>query len=186
MAEVLRLLRLSLILRVAISVFAGVVGGMVTGANTLITLPLVLPSCILLVVTIVALQRGRTDARFVNGVLVAVIVAQSAEEVGMRLLLHTGVFTPPGVDFPRGPRSPVDLLFSRNIFGGALLAAIPAILGAWISGKRGAIKWAIFATSVSAVGDLITIVPNFELLRFISGSIASQGMVITLLAFFVG
>jgi signal transduction histidine kinase len=190
MAEVLRLLRLSLILRVAIALAATVIGGTVIGGNSLITALLVLPSCVLLGVAFVALRRGRTDARFVNGLLVATIVAQTAEEVGMRLLLRNNLIVSQGLEvrleMPRESRSPFEILFTRNLFGGPLLTAIPAILGAWISGKRGAIKWAIFATAVSAAGDLLTFLPNVEFFRFISGSIASQGMVTTVLAFFVG
>ena len=186
MALVLRLLRISLILRIAIVAGASIVGGMVTGANTLVTLPLMLPSILLLVIVTLALNRGRIDARFVNGILAAAIIAQTLEEVSMRLLLRTGVLSPPGVEFPRGPRSPLELLLGRSLFGSALITAIPAILGAWISGRRGAIKWALFATAVSAWAELLIVLPDVEVLRFILGSIASQGLVIMVLAYFVG
>jgi signal transduction histidine kinase len=187
MLEVIRLLRLSLILRIAIAILVAVSIGIVSGGNFAISLGVTLPSLVLLALTFIAPGRGWISPRFVNGMLAATIIAQTLEEVAMRLLLRANVFsTPDAADLPRGPRTPVELLVSRGLFGGALLTAVPAVLGAWISGKRGALPWAAFAVGVTALGELITAFPNFSAIRFITGPVIAQGVAIAVLAYFVG
>jgi signal transduction histidine kinase len=185
--EVIRLLRLSLILRIGIAALVAVALGVTIGNNILVSLLVTLPTIALLGLTSVALARGWNQPRFVNGLLIATMIAQTFEEVAMRLLLRADVLTPSvGGDFPRGPRGPGEFLVARGLFGGALLTAVPAVLGAWISGKRGAIPWALFAVGVNAVGELITIFPNYSAARFITGPVVSQGVVVAVLAYFVG
>jgi signal transduction histidine kinase len=189
MTEVIRLLRFSLILRIAIAILIAFMVGMVSSDNFVISLVVTLPSFVLLALTFIGPARGWTSSRFVNGMLAATIVAQTMEEVAMRLLLRANVFsTPDAADLPlpRGPRSPVELLVSRGLFGGALLTAVPAVLGAWLSGKRGALPWAAFAAGVTAVGELITAFPNVSAIRFITGPVVAQGVAVAVLAYFVG
>jgi signal transduction histidine kinase len=187
MTEVIRLLRFSLILRVAIAILVALMVGMVNGNNFAISLAVALPSLALLALTFIGPARGWVNPGFVNGMLAAAIVAQTMEEVAMRLLLRANVFsTPDATDLPRGPRGPVELLVSRGLFGGALLTAVPAVLGAWLSGKRGALPWAAFAVAVTALGELVTAFPNFSAIRFITGPVVAQGVAVAVLAYFVG
>jgi signal transduction histidine kinase len=189
MAEVLRLLRLSLILRLAIAVIAAIASSTLIGNLTPTALLAALGSLALVIVISIALARGNTDARTVNRLLAAAIVVQAIEAAIIGRVFGGG----PG----RGPRSPepgapsndiaiTSSLLLRGAMGNALFIAIPAMLGSWVGGRRSVIAWSAFAVLANLASDLIALAPNWSALRFILGPTLSQAVVVTMLAYFVG
>lgn len=189
MAEVLRLLRLSLILRIAVSVLSVIAVGLTVGSNAIVLLLTTLPSLGLLALTSLMLTRDRMSERITKNLLVAAIVVQALESAGVRLFFRFNEHElPPDLDGFRRPdgASLAEVFLTRGLISGALFTAIPALLGAWVSGKRGVLGWSALAVTASTVAEVATVLPDFGPLRFVVSSVASQAVVIPLLAYFVG
>jgi signal transduction histidine kinase len=192
MNEVIRLVRLTLVLRIA----ASMVGAVVTVtllpnlALTLIDQAVIVPSLILLVVTLLAPLRGWNSVRFVKGLLAAIIVAWVLEAVLSRLGMQFFLAST-GLDFgdlirrtPNGP--PEGLLMRLPLNVPLLFITIPALLGAWISGKNGALRWAAFTVLLSLLGSVSFSAPEFTQWRLSAGLFGAQGMVVFVTCYFVG
>ncbi len=188
MAEVLRLLRISLILRVAVSVLTIIGASLVLNTGSALGLVVALPSVVLLVATSVALAKGRTDKRTVTWLLVAALLVQALELAGVRALTRGETFfRPPPFQRPdTGFGSAFELLISRGFFSGTLFTAIPAILGAWVYGKHRALWWAALAVVANVISDIFAMQPDSNPLRFIIGSLVTPGVIVAVLAYFVG
>jgi signal transduction histidine kinase len=190
MAEVLRLLRLSLILRIVIAVIAAVLTGMFVG-NVPPVAPLTAVGSLALVVVIsIALSKGKDDAKTVNRLLAAAILVQAVEAAILGLFFRSNLP-------PRGVRGPdpgglpgefpiTSTLLLRGALGGALFMAIPAMLGSWVGGRRAVLRWTAFAVLANLTGDIIGLGLNWNALRFTLGSTLSQGVVVAILAYFAG
>lgn len=186
MSEVLRLLRLSLILRLVIAVLAAVISGVSIGGFSPILLLAASASLALVVITSIALARGKTDVKTANRLLVAAILAQALETVVIGLVFGGRAPREPGPRPPGQPEFPwMNALLLRGALASAFFYAIPTMLGAWIGGRRSVLRWTIFAVLVGFVADLIAIAPNWGALPFIIGSALSQAVVIAILTYFV-
>ena len=105
MNEILRLIRLTLLLRIAVTIvgavaIAGAVGELTLLGNStpiVIDLMVMLPSVLILAVATAAPMRGWTSVRFVKGLLIAVIVAQALEAIASRIWIQLFI-TNSGVD----------------------------------------------------------------------------------------
>jgi signal transduction histidine kinase len=67
-----------------------------------------------------------------------------------------------------------------------LFITIPALLGAWINGKREAFRWAAFAVLMSLLSSISTSPPEFMQLRLNAGLFGAQGIVLFVTCYFVG
>src|SRR6266542_5912802 len=92
MREVARLIRLSLLLRIIPSA-AGVVVALVVlgGSQWLLQAAAVLPSLLLLGVSLLAQRRGWTGRRFTRTLLAMVIVAYAVEIVTASIIIDTSL-----------------------------------------------------------------------------------------------
>jgi signal transduction histidine kinase len=189
MAEVLRLLRLSLILRLAIAVIAAVAYAGAIG-NISPLAPLTgLGSLALVIVISIALARGKDDARTVNQLLVAAIVVQAIESAIVGFVFRGGPRpVPREVDSGQPPNDVAITsgLLLRNTFGSALFAAIPAMLGAWVGGRRSVPAWTALTVIANFMSDAIMLAPNWSALRFVIGPTLSLVVVVGILSYFVG
>ncbi len=186
MSEVLRLLRLSLILRVGIAVVAAIISNATIGSFPPVALLAASASFALIVITSIALARGKTDVKTANLLLVAAILVQAVETVVLGLAFGGRAPREPGaraqsqIDFPW-----MNALLLRGALASAFFYAIPTMLGAWIGGRRSVLRWTVFTVLCSFTADLIAIAPNWNALPFITGSALSQAVVVAILAFFV-
>lgn len=186
MSEVLRLLRLSLILRLVIAVVSAVISGLSIGSFPPVALLAASASFALIVIISIALARGRTDVKTANQLLVAAIVAQAIETMILGLAFGGRVPLPRAPRPDNQPEFPwMNALLMRGALASAFFYAIPTMLGAWIGGRRSVLRWTAFAVVCSFGADLIAIAPNWNALPFIAGSALSQAVVIAILAFFV-
>jgi signal transduction histidine kinase len=159
MLEVIRLIRINLLIRLIIGVMsitaALVVYGNLYGLSQTLT---VLPSLTLMVVALLAPRRGWTNPHFVKGLLVSVILANAFEFAAtaavFRYALENGL--------QQEPIRPIIIRITANITtnSSSPLSAplafcfIPSVLGAWIDGKRGALRWSGFAVVATLSGGL--------------------------------
>jgi signal transduction histidine kinase len=189
MAEVLRLLRLSLVLRLAIAVVAAVAySGAIGNISPLAPLT-ALGSLVLVFVISIALARGKDDARTVNRLLAATIIVQAFESAFVGLVFRNGPRPGPREAEPATPPNDVVItstLLLRNTFGGALFAAIPAMLGSWVGGRRSVFGWTALTVLTNFLADAFALAPNWMALRFVVGPTLSQMVVVGILAYFVG
>jgi signal transduction histidine kinase len=184
MSEVLRLLRLSLILRLVIAVLAAVISGISIGSFPPVVLLAASASLALIVLTSIALARGKTDVKTANRLLVAAILAQALETMVIGLVF--GGRRDPGPRPAGQPEFPwMNALLMRGALASAFFYAIPTMLGAWIGGRRSVLRWMLFAVLCSLIADLVSIAPNWGALPFIIGSALSQAVVIGILTYFV-
>jgi signal transduction histidine kinase len=77
-------------------------------------------------------------------------------------------------------------LLLRNTFGSALFAAIPAMLGSWVGGRRSVPAWTAFTVFANFLSDALMLAPNWSGLRFIVGPTLSLAVVVGILSYFVG
>jgi signal transduction histidine kinase len=77
-------------------------------------------------------------------------------------------------------------LLLRNTFGSALFAAIPAMLGAWVGGRRSVPAWTALTVIANFMSDAIMLAPNWSALRFVIGPTLSLVVVVGILSYFVG
>lgn len=192
MSEVIRLVRITLLLRVAVAIIgAAVVITLFPSATPLlIDLAVIVPSVVLLGVTLVAPLRGWHSERFVKGLLAAVIAAETLEAVLSRLG-YQWFESATGLDvsgfFPRSAGGPPQQLLMRLPLNVPLLfITIPALLGAWVTGKHGAIRWAGFAVLMSLLSTATFTPPEFTQLRLSAGVFGAQGIVVFITCYFVG
>jgi len=202
MNEVLRLLRLSLILRVA----AGLFGASVFLFNTsdarvvIFNAIAVLPTLLVLAATFYAARRGPIDEREMRVLLAAAILALACEAIIGAVYFRTnfpdfaqlgdvrrferssfedGAPTG-GVDMRRLLRSPLDV---PSFFGLTL-----AVLGTWMS--RGPwYRWAAAAAAANLSAAVVLEVIEFVeggALRVSGGGWIGQSLVMLLLCYFVG
>jgi signal transduction histidine kinase len=192
MKQVISLIRLTLLLRVATSIVGVLVALTLhpTPAPVFIELAAVVPSLVLLAVVFIAPLRGWSSTRFVKSLLVAAIVAAALEgiisRVGLQLMAAAnGVEV--GEFFRRNVGFPVELALMRLPLNGPLLfITIPAVLGGWIDGRRGALRWAIFTVLMSLLATISTTSPEFTQWRLNVGAIGAQAMVVFITTYFVG
>lgn len=186
MSEVLRLLRLSLILRLVIAVLAAIISGVSVGSFPPVVLLAASASLALIVLTSIALARGKTDVKTATRLLVAAILAQALETVVIGLVFGGRGLREPGARPAGQPEFPwMNALLMRGALASAFFYAIPTMLGAWIGGRRSVLRWTLFAVLCSLIADLISIAPNWGALPFIVGSALSQAVVIAILTYFV-
>ncbi|HEY3290329.1 MAG TPA: sensor histidine kinase, partial [Anaerolineae bacterium] len=192
MKQVISLVRLTLILRVATSIVGAVVAlsFLPTLAPALVETVAVVPSFILLIVVFIALFRGWNSVRFVKALLVAVIVTEALEAVFSRLglqLVAAASGTDIGEYFRHTPGFPAEWAVMRLPLNGPLLfITIPAVLGGWIDGRRGAPRWAIFTVLMTLLSTISTNLPEFTEWRLNVGVFGAQVMVVIITTFFVG
>ncbi|MCL5995949.1 MAG: sensor histidine kinase, partial [Chloroflexi bacterium] len=189
-------IRLTLVLRIAVAILSTVIGLTLLPDSVPVVLDLavVLPSILLLAVAVVAPWRGWQSVRFVQGLLIAVIVAQALESAASRL--GTQIYSPgTGIDFIgwlRRSQSPLPEWMVRRLplNASVLFITIPALLGAWISGRRGAMRWAAFTALMSLMGAMLTPISALSSLlidwRISTGLIGAQSIVVFITCYFVG
>jgi signal transduction histidine kinase len=168
MTEVIRLLRLSLLLRlVSGAVGMGVVVLVFGTSPWFLQFATVLPSLLLLGVTFVAQRHGWVSRRCVRWLIALTILAFALEIAGsslfLAILLGGSQIRPefaPGVsrimqELGSNAHSPVGVLL--------LAVLIPPVLGAWVDGKRGALRWAFYATFTSLFGGAVMLLTQLRL-----------------------
>ncbi len=196
LATVLRLVQVSLGLRLVLDV-VGLIGATLAFDAGLIGLVALasLPSLGLLVLTFVAPARGWVTARFISGLLVAILVGQMLEGVVFQAMLRTlpveGVFG--GAEALRRGRAaaeaglPQPLVFLRSGFGvPLLLALIPSMLGSWLGGRHASVRWAALAILLNAVGLVAVDITTLSVLRFNLAAFSAQALAIAVTSIFVG
>lgn len=156
MSEILRLIRISLLLRL-IPAALGVVAALFVGDGRFITLIFwsALPSLLLLLLTWVQERRNRVTPQHLRRTLVLVIGSYALDVVLPVFIARYGL---------QMPLFSVDHLLSsagmaqrsQNMFNGSLFfTLIPTVLGAWMSGRRGAFRWAGIAILVNLVAVVV-------------------------------
>jgi signal transduction histidine kinase len=192
MSEVIRLIRLTLVLRVAVAIAGALVALTLFPATSplMLDMVVVVPSVVLLAITLLAPLRGWNSERFVKGLLVAVILAQALEalfnRIGYQWFAAVTGFEM-GELLRRSAGNPSESLIIRLPLNVPLLfITIPALLGAWITGKNGAIRWAGFAVLMSLLSSLTFTPPEFTQLRLNAGLFGAQGIVVFITCYFVG
>lgn len=196
LATLLRLVQVSLGLRLVLDV-VGLIGATLAfdaGVMGLVALAS-LPSLGLLVLTFVAPARGWVTARFISGLLVAILVGQMLEGVVFQAMLRAlpveGVFG--GAEALRRGRVAVEtglpqpLVFLRSGFGvPLLLALIPSMLGSWLGGRHASLRWAGLAILLNAAGLVAVDITTLSLLRFNLAAFGAQALAIAVTSIFVG
>ncbi|MEO6063606.1 MAG: sensor histidine kinase [Thermoflexales bacterium] len=196
LATLLRLVQVSLGLRLILDVL-GLIGATLAfdaGVIGLVALAS-LPSLGLLVLTIFAPRKGWVTARFISGLLVAILVGQMLEGVVFKAMLRAlpveGVFG--GAEGLRRGRAAVEaglpqpLVFLRSGFGVPfLLALIPSMLGSWLGGRHASLRWAALAILLNAVGLVVVDITTLSLLRFNLAAFSAQALAIAVTSIFVG
>jgi signal transduction histidine kinase len=191
MNEVIRLIRLTLVLRVAVSVLGAVVALTLLPTITPVMFDLVaiVPSLLLLAVSFIAPGRGWNTIRFAKSLLIAMIVVEALEAIITRLgfQLYLGAS---GMDmgdfFRRLPGAPSDIgLMRLPLNVPQVFIAIPALLGAWIDGRRGSTRWAAFTVLMSLLSTISTTSPEFTQWRLNVGVFGAQAMVVVITCYFV-
>jgi len=191
MKQVIGLIRLTLLLRIATSIVGVIVAltFLPTSAQVYVELAAVVPSLLLLVVVFLAPLRGWETPRFVRGLLVAVIVAQAFEAIVSRLGLQL-VAGAAGMDigdfYRRNFGFPAEGALVRLPLNGPLLfITIPAVLGGWIDGKKGSLRWAAFTVLMTLLTTVSTTSPEFAQWRLNIGVFGAQGIVVFITTYFV-
>ena len=192
MKEVIRLIRFTLLLRILIAVVSALVTAtLLPGTLTeLLDLAVALPSCAVLAFTLLAAYKHWESERFVKALLATVIVAAAVEAVISRVgfqWLTAMMGLDPGDFFRFSPGALPEAAIMRLPLNVPLLfITIPALLGAWISGKREAFRWAAFAVLMSLLSNVASTPPEFTQWRLSAGLFGAQGIVVFITCYFVG
>lgn len=147
MSEVIRLIRIGLVLRIGVSALAAAGAALVLGSRSLaLEMALALPSLAVLGTAFAALGRGWSSSRFVKGLLVAVIVAQTAEAVLGKLAFHFLVPSESlgsiGGELQKAlGQAPAAETMPPRLVAPVLFIAVAAILGAWVSSRGCRSNW---------------------------------------------
>lgn len=142
MSEVLRLIRLSLLLRL-VPALAGAIGAIATGRPifALLAVIVALPSLTLFAVA-GRLSRNRQPAIRAVRILLALTLALYLTETLVMSLISRQLISSGAVPIDAAPRR-FDLSEeSNNAAIPLFFALIPTVLGAWIDGRRGWWRWA--------------------------------------------
>ena len=200
MKEANYLIRLSLIVQIALAFFAMASDVLSASASTLtsaiITIDLLatLPAIALFAATL--LPRTLSTRRGVQVVLALMIVCYTWQinvpvVAATRLAIANPDLGIPLYEIVVSGASPASLV-SGPIGELLLFALLPAVIGAWLGGKRSAIAWALFASACSmfsvALAWLITPADLRGDDRVIDAVILlmGQGLVIAMLCYFAG
>jgi signal transduction histidine kinase len=192
MKEVIRLVRLTLLLRIIVALASAFATATLLPNVFAAFLDVIvaLPSCILLLFTLLAALEHWESERFVKALLVVTILVESLEAIISRV----------GFQWIEGATNIEISEMYRRSFGLAgnaaimrlplnvplLFITIPALLGAWLTGKREAFRWAAFATLMSLLSTISTSTPEFMQWRLNAGLFGAQAMVLFLTCYFVG
>jgi signal transduction histidine kinase len=201
MLEVIRLIRINLLIRLltgAASIVAVlVIYGNLYGLSQTIT---VLPSLLLMFIALLAPRFGWVNARFTKRLLASVIVANAFEIAATAILFRVALQY--GLD--EVPVRPIIVRLTANmatsssspLSGPLAFSFIPSVLGAWIDGKRGSLRWAGFAILATLFGGLsfvpLILSPTTQtslIMRwthFNAGEFVSLSAVFMLTCYFVG
>ncbi len=191
MKQVIALVRLTLLLRVATSIIGAMVAltFLPLATPVLVDLVAVIPSLILLLIVFTAPLRGWNSSRFVRSLLVAAIAVEALEAlisrlgfqmVGPRLGIGEGAFfrhIPGGL--------PEWMLMRLPLSVPLLFISIPALLGAWIDGRRRAWRWAVFTMAMIMLSTISTGAPEFTQWRLNVGVFGAQALVVLITTYFV-
>ena len=197
MSETLRLYRLSLALRIFTALLGLVSSLVLLGSQDMLASAIVLvPSSVLFLITFAAQQRGWVTPRFMRAMLASMIVVYTLEIIVTSVLVSysaNSVVTDPDrnvgawrlfalMTSTRRPQPNAPLLF----------ILIPAILGAWLDGRKGAVRWSIFTTLMSSFGLLVFVALEASastpsaFRSFGIGEFIAQATVIIVACYFVG
>ncbi|MCL4506877.1 MAG: sensor histidine kinase [Chloroflexi bacterium] len=191
MKQVIGLVRLTLLLRVATSIIGAIVAltFLPLATPVLVDLVAVVPSLILLLVVFIASLRGWGSPHFVKSLLVAVIIVEAMEAILSRVgfqLASTALGINEGAFFRRIPGGLSEWTLMRLPLNVPLLfITIPALLGAWIDGRRRAVRWAIFTAIMIMLSTISTDAPEFTQWRLNVGVFGAQAIVVLITTFFV-
>jgi signal transduction histidine kinase len=192
MKEVIRLVRLTLLLRIFVALASALVTATLMPGTlaAFLDMAVALPSCFLLAFTLLAALEHWESERFVKALLVTTILVEALEAIMSRIGLQW-ILSATGIE--------VDEAFRRfpGMIGNAaimrlpltvplLFITIPALLGAWINGKRNAFRWAAFAVLLSLLSSISTSPPEFMQWRLNAGLFGAQGIVLFITCYFVG
>jgi signal transduction histidine kinase len=150
-----------------------------------------LPSFAALGVAWIAPGKGWVNERFVKALLAAVIAAQTAETLISRLLYRAYLPQPILAEIAaRLGQAPIEALAQTSMplrLGVPLLfIAVAAILGAWISGRRGALRWVLYGSAMGLAGILPLTAPDVTQFRLYIGILGAQVIVMSIACYFVG
>jgi signal transduction histidine kinase len=185
MAEVLRLIRVSLLLRV-VPALVSVIFALASGVPTVwgVAAVLIQPSLILFIVASMLARRGDVTVRQVRVLLALTIFVYTFEFMAMAAVSF--VTDNAGWAWPARVLSEEDV---RQVSTSApiplFFLLIPVILGAWVDGRRGWWKWVSVLIALTAVGALTVgqFIPNATLAPF---SFVALGLVTLVVCYFVG
>lgn len=192
MKEVIRLVRLTLLLRIFVALASALVTATLMPGTlaAFLDIAVALPSCFLLAFTLLATFEHWESERFVKALLITTILVEALEAIMSRiglqwLLFATGIEADEGLR--RLPGVIGDVAIMRLPLTVPLLfITIPALLGAWINGKRNAFRWAAFAVLLSLLSSISTSPPEFMQWRLNAGLFGAQGIVLFITCYFVG
>ncbi len=190
MAQVLRLLRYGLLLRLMVE-SGGLLFGAVTGNldQALDSAKLSIPALVVLVVVWTCERRKSISPRTVN-VLLASAVAVYVFEITAGTLIVQSILSNPlsgasqRIELFRGAGAAN--IVRTGITVPLFFMLVPLVLGAWTGGSRGALRWIAFALVLSALslGAIAWFESDFG--PFQLGNYVSQGSVIAVVCLFIG
>ena len=198
MLETLRLYRLSLALRI-LTALLGLAASLALFGNKMLLISAIAlaPSCLLLLVTYVAQRRGWVTLPFMRALLASMIIIYTLEIVVTSIVFRYHMAGLSTADAERSAdvwRRLAIMTANRRPQPGVplLFILIPAILGAWLDGRKGALRWSVFTTLMSSFGLLVFGVmessaatsPGF--CSFGIGEFIAQATVIIVACYFVG
>jgi signal transduction histidine kinase len=192
MKEVIRLVRLTLLLRILVALASALVTTTLMPGTlaAFLDISVALPSFLLLVFTLLAAFKHWESERFVKALLITTILVGGLEAIMSRIgfqWLTQATNNEMGELF-RGASSAIGnaALMRLPLTVPLLFITIPALLGAWINGKREAFRWAAFAVLMSLLSSISTNSPEFLQLRLNAGLFGAQGIVLFVTCYFVG
>ncbi len=186
MSEVLRLIRLSLLLRL-VPALVGAIGSISTGRPLLVLLALgaALPSLILFAVAGTLSHNGQPEVRAVRILLAFTLTLYLIETIAMPLISLQLVASGAIPITDAAQRFDVSEANSNAAIP-LFFALIPTVLGAWIDGRRGWWRWAggVIVLAIITVGVIAPQLPSgtaFSPFGFVALSIVT-----CMVCYFVG
>ena len=190
MAQVLRLLRYGLLLRLMVEVAGeGLRVAFGRFEIALSNASLSIPTALVLIGVMVCERREAVGARTVNFLLGAAIVAYVFNITLGTLVFQSELLNPASelrqkIEQTRGIEAVNTLRFAATV--PLFFMLVPMVLGAWTGGSRGALRWIAF--SLFLIGLSLGSLAYFEseLVPFQLGNYVSQGSVVAVICLFVG